>query len=48
MPDIIVEKDIKKVEKENKTTKKPKLPGDDNQLIEALKVMKGLVASKSY
>ena len=48
VPDIIVEKNIKKIEKENKTTKKSKLPGDDNQLIEALKVMKGLVTSKSY
>ena len=48
VPDIIVEKDIKKVEKKNKTTKESTLPGDDNQLIEALKVMKGLVASKSY
>ena len=48
--EVVVEAEVtgKKVEEENKTTKKSKLPGDDNQLIEALKIMKGLVASKSY
>ena len=47
-PDIMIKRERNDVQKENNPTEISKLLLDDNQLVEALKIIKGLTTSKVY
>ena len=47
-PDIMIKRERNDVQKENNPTEISKLLLDDNQLVEALKIIKGLTTSKIY
>ena len=47
-PDIMIKRERNDVQKENNPTEISKLLLDDNQLVEALKIIKGLATSKVY